>query len=63
MTTVRRRKKKLITFRLQENHYEELKIVADGTGVSISDLIRICVQGELPKIKEKYVGGGVTGAN
>ena len=53
MTTVRRRKKKLITFRLQENHYEELKIVADETGVSISDLIRICVQGELPKLKEK----------
>ena len=54
------RKKKLITFRLNENYYNELKLVADETGVSVSDLIRFCVQGELPKLRKKYAGGGKT---
>ena len=58
MTT--RKRKKLVTFRIQESNYLQLKEVADETGVSVSDLIRICVQGELPKLKEKYVGGGGT---
>ncbi len=51
-------KPKVITFRVSSRVYSELSSVAKGTGVSVSDILRICVQGELPKLKEKYVGNG-----
>lgn len=51
-------KASVITFRVSTKVYSELKSISESTGVSMSDLIRICVQGELPKIKAKYVGTG-----
>lgn len=49
-------KANVITFRVSSKVYSELKSISKSTGVSMSDLIRICVQGELPKIRAKYVG-------
>ena len=51
-------KANVITFRVNAKVYSELKSISESTGVSVSDIIRICVQGELPRIKEKYVGLG-----
>ena len=51
-------KAKVITFRVNSKVLSELKAISKATGVSVSDLIRICVQGELPRIKAKYVGAG-----
>ena len=51
-------KAKVITFRVNSKVHSELKAISKATGVSVSDLIRICVQGELPRIKAKYVGAG-----
>jgi len=53
-------KNKVITFRVSGKVFTELSEVAEGTGVSVSDIIRICVQGELPNLKEKYVGSSRT---
>ena len=52
-----KQRKSTITVRIGEQVHSKLKDIAVSTGVSVSDLIRICIQGELPKIEEKYVGG------
>lgn len=51
------KKSNIITVRFSDMAHEKLKAISGSTGVSVSDLIRICVQGELPRIEEKYVGG------
>ena len=51
------KKSNIITVRFNDKAHLKLKNVSASTGVSVSDLIRICVQGELPNIEEKYVGG------
>ncbi len=50
-------KPNIVTVRFSDAAHTRLRDASDSTGVSISDLIRICVQGELPRIEEKYVGG------
>ncbi len=50
------RKSQVVTFRVGGRVHSELRKVAEATGISISDLIRLCIQSELPKVKEKYGG-------
>lgn len=47
-------KNKVVTFRVAGRVYSELRRVSEATGISVSDLVRLCVQCELPKVKEKY---------
>ena len=47
-------KNKVVTFRVAGRVYSELRRVSEATGISVSDLVRLCVQCELPKVREKY---------
>jgi len=49
-------KERLVSFRLGKNDKQTLDRLAGMMSVSVSDLIRLCIKSELPKLKKKYRG-------
>lgn len=49
-----RLKESTVAFRLDNLTKRKLNQVANDVGLSISDLVRLCIKSELPKLQKKY---------